>query len=288
MTPLKSPEVGNNPFEMLNRLTDRPEGESKEKLGRLKSEIVAPLVGIGFILLTEYLKDLKEKESPVEKPVEEPIEEQIEKPIKKPIEEQIEKPIKSESAKKSIEIKEPSDVLVIGDSIPKGMLSRFQKGKKPDFIGEQGKSTPDILNRVRNNRDKLNGKKTAIISCGLNDLVWTDNYEEITGRISEMIRECEKAGIKEIIVLTGFPFQSGFERDKLRVRSKNLREVVLRKFSSRVKVVDLYSHFADSEGNLKKQYAVKGGDKMHPFKAYSDALKYIAKKSDADLEKLIV
>lgn len=195
---------------------------------------------------------------------------------------------KEEAVPESVEVLNASDLVIIGDSIPKGMISRFEKGKKPDFIGEKGKSTPNILGRVKNNRDKLKNKKTAIISCGLNDLVWTDDYEEIVYRIDEMVKECEKAKIEEIIVLTGFPFQSDFKKTKLRVRSRGFREVILKRFREpRVKVVDLYKHFADEEGDLKKRYATRGRDKLHPYKAYKEALRIIGRESESDIEKLI-
>ena len=294
MNPLKSPETGPDPFEMLSKLVGQPDAKGKEKRDKLRFGIeAAPLLGIGFILLTEYLKDLSEKKKTEKKGKKERLSEQPVAKTEKPEEEEVEEetedePIQPKVVKKSIEIKKSNEVLVIGDSIPKGMTARFRKGEKPDFIGKVGKSTPAILNDVRANREKLNGKRVVIISCGGNDLVGTDNYEKIADNIDKIVKECEKTGIKEIIILTRFPYQSDFKRTYLKDRSRELRDVILKRFHEpRVKVVDLYKHFADEKGDLKEQYANKGKDKLHPRKAYNDALKYIASQSDADIEKLI-
>jgi hypothetical protein len=181
------------------------------------------------------------------------------------------------------------DLAVIGDSIPKGMISGFRKGKKPDFIGEAGRSSFSILNDVRNNPEKLKNKKTVIISCGGNDMVSTDDYEKVADNIDNIIKECERAGIKEIIVLTRFPYQKDYtDKPYIKERSRNLRGVILKRFHEpRVKVVDLYKHFADENGDLKEQYAGKGKDKLHPVKAYKDALGIISSESGVDLDRLI-
>jgi hypothetical protein len=198
-------------------------------------------------------------------------------------------PVTQETVTKSAEVQNTSDIVVIGDSIPKGMISRFEKGKKPDFIGEVGRSTPAILSNVKDTREKLKGKKTAIISCGVNDLTWNDNYEQIAGNIEKIAKECDDAGIEEIIILTHFPYQSDFDRTRFKGKATELREVMLRRFTgkSHIKLIDIYKHFVDEEGDLKKQYASKGKDKLHPYKAYKDALRIIGKESGMDLERLI-
>lgn len=197
--------------------------------------------------------------------------------------------VQQEAITESLETVNASDIVVIGDSIPKGMISRFDKGKKPDFIGEIGKSTPWILSEVKkrkeNNGDMFQNK-TVIISCGGNDLVWTDDYEKVADRIDQMVEQCK--GAKEIVLLTRFPYQEDFERVYLKDRSRELRKVILERFRPpRVKVVDLYKHFADKEGNLKDQYVSKGKDKLHPYKAYKDALKIIGRETSTDLESLM-
>jgi lysophospholipase L1-like esterase len=195
-----------------------------------------------------------------------------------------------ETVTKSAELPNASDTLMIGDSIPYGMISRFKEGKKPDYIGGAGKSTPMILTDARNNREILKGKKTVVISCGGNDMVSTDNYEKVADNIDAIIEECEQAGIKEIILLTRFPYQKDYtDKPYLKDRSRHLREVILRRFHEpRVKVVDLYKYFVDEKGDLKEQYASKGKDKLHPTIAYMDAWREIAKESGVGLDGLIV
>jgi hypothetical protein len=196
--------------------------------------------------------------------------------------------IPQKTVTESFEMPNASDIVVIGDSIPKGMISEFQIGKRPDFIGRVGWSTPAILDDVRGNREKLKDKKTAIITCGGNDLVGTDDSEKVAGRIDKMVQECEKAGIEEIIVLTRFPYQADFKRTYIKERSRELRKVILKKFHEpRVKVIDLYKHFVDEKGDLKEQYASKGKDKLHPRKAYKDALRIIGRETGTDLESLM-
>jgi len=297
----KSPEAipaeleGLSPDELnkLKRDVLRKSVDEKKDAGELAKELkdLAPVAAALIIgILLESLKEeapeeqLEDKTKAVLSAV--PVKERKIGTEAKP--EKKEEPAKPKAVVRSPEIQNASDIVVIGDSIPKGMISRFERGKRPDFIGEVGRSTPAILSDVRSNREKLEGKKTAIISCGGNDMVWTDDCEKVANRIDSMVKECEKAGIEEIIVLTRFPYQADFERPYLKERSRELRKVILEKFRPpRVRVVDLYKHFVDEKGNLKQKYASKGKDKLHPSKAYKDALKIISRESGADLESLI-
>ena len=279
--------------DVLRRSVDekREAGELAKELKDLAPMAAALIIGILLESLKEETSEEPEKAAP-SKPVPGKVEgaEAKTEAKEEPKEPEKEEPAKPKAVVRKPEVQNASDIVVIGDSIPKGMISKFRKGKKPDFIGEVGKSTPAILTDVRNNREKLKGKRTAIISCGVNDLVWNDNYEQITGNIEKMVKECDDAGVEEIIVLTHFPYQSDLDRTRFKGKATDLREVMLRRFTDKrhVKVVDIYKHFVDEKGNLKKKYAGKGKDKLHPYKAYKDALKIISRESGTDLEGLIV
>ena len=187
-----------------------------------------------------------------------------------------EAPAKAEVAQKSVELPSSSDTVLIGDSIMKGMQYRFKKAERPNFIGKSGNSSMKTLKTLRESKDKLRGKKRALIYTGGNNVSYSKPGDIVNDMIS-MTKICAEAGIKDIVVCTRFP-NDPRRKSKMTAKSAALREALLKahregRFPAGVRVIDLYKKFADADGNLKREYVrEKSTDYIHPRGAYKAAL----------------
>lgn len=193
----------------------------------------------------------------------------------------------AEAADESIELPEASDIVLIGDSIMKGMRSKFPKSGRPDFIGETGNSSMKTLETLRSQQDRLAGKKKALIYTGGNNVGYSP-AENIVKDMIEMAEICEKAGIPEIVVCTRFP-NDPRRKTKMTEKSTALREHLLKahkegRFPGSVKIVDLYAHFADDKGELQERYVQKKSkDHIHPRGAYKSALNLMLSEEEEQM-----
>lgn len=96
----------------------------------------------------------------------------------------------------------------------------------------------------------------------------------------DMAKICKAQGIPEVVICTRFP-NDPRRHGKMTKKSAVLRKHLLEaykagRFPSGVRVVDLYSHFADANGTLKDKYVrKKSKDYIHPRGAYKEALRYM-------------
>ncbi len=190
-----------------------------------------------------------------------------------------EEPAKAEKAGRNIELPPSSDTVLIGDSIMKGMQYRFKKAERPNFIGRSGNSSMKTLKTLREQKDRLKGKKRALIYTGGNNVSYSKPGDIVQDMIS-MATICAEAGISDIVVCTRFP-NDPRRKSKMVQKSAKLREALLKahkegRFPPQVRVVDLFKKFADANGELKREYVrEKSTDYIHPRGAYKSALRHM-------------
>ncbi|MBU0705930.1 hypothetical protein KJ657_01230 [Patescibacteria group bacterium] len=188
---------------------------------------------------------------------------------------------------KNPELGDGREYVLIGDSAAKGMFMSYEKGKQPSFIGEVGFSTFQVLERLKNEKAKLKGKKKAVIYCARNNIFGTST-DKLVDHMIEMAKICSDAGIPEVIVNSQFPPISNHVKDvgpkkfaELKRRNSELSEGLLKaykdgRFPAGTRVVDLLAAFSDEKCEMKPEFVdPKATDHLHPWFAYKAGLNYM-------------
>lgn len=194
---------------------------------------------------------------------------------------------------KELKMNRPSEMVVISDSIGLGMRNRVERryGEGPDFIGQGGRGTDVILGHLKDNKEKLSGKKMALISAGGNN---PKNYspEVMVSHIREMVGVCQEAGIPKIVVMSRYPYLSAYDSNStLPDKMVKLVAALEREFGDDpgVDFVDIYNPLIDPRTNrLPPHYNNKyrsdippdKRDQLHPFKAYEEGWEYVADQTN--------
>lgn len=191
--------------------------------------------------------------------------------------------VKTEAAslvRESSLVQNQSDVLVVGDSVAYGL--RNSLGSGIGFVGRSGLSSGEILKKAKENPDAFKNRKMVIINAGGNDVSW-NNTDKIVANIDAIVAMARKAGVPKIVVLTRIPYEHAYGENKVTQNMPKLAEALRKKFGkeSGVQLVDLNQHLADAEGRLPERYAnaAKTTDKLHPYRAYGAALKFVSKEA---------
>jgi len=92
------------------------------------------------------------------------------------------------------------EFVLIGDSAAHGMQLTKAWESQPSFIGKDGMSTYQVLERLKAEKKRLKGKKKAMIYCAGNNILSTST-EDLVSHMIEMATICSEAGVPEIIEL---------------------------------------------------------------------------------------
>lgn len=188
-----------------------------------------------------------------------------------------------------------SDKLFVGDSILHGFQFKYEKGKRPDLIGNDGYPSHKTLEHLReaDGGPKLKNKKEALIYTGGNNVEYS-SADKIVEDMIKMAEICKKNGIPKIVIFSRFPHDArhmqrlGEERaNKRQERSVELRKTLLEayaqgRFPGGTTLFDLYEEFKEPNGYLLKEaYKTEGKDVIHPRKAYIRAMNMVEQDQGA-------
>lgn len=180
---------------------------------------------------------------------------------------------KEEAKKRAVESKEHPElnkVAVIGSS----------SGSRMSAAGglnmSQGRLTSrQIYELVVKRQAQLEGMTTAVLQMGGNDIARNraDGYQNVIDYTNKIIAICKKQGIKDVIIMTGIPFDPRAAEGSYAKRVKNapvLRKTLVDYYGGKSEIDgvkihtgDMFEKYADSNGYLKKEYRKGKGDTLH-------------------------
>lgn len=200
---------------------------------------------------------------------------------------------------KDPELPDGREFVLIGDSVANGMHLSFAAGKRPSFIGKDGMTTFQVLDRLKAEKERLTGKKKAIIYCAGNNILGS-SADTLVNHMVAMTQICHEAGVPEIIVNTQFPpvpdYKKNIGEDKfaeLIEKNEAFRAALLEahasgRFPPGVRVVDLTKPFSDEAGGMRADFVdSKDSDYLHPWGAYKPALDYMMQTDRANDSKAV-